>query len=650
MIRRKTTIQALKEQDLILKDYHISIKSNVLEVHGDTSFVYGLGERFNQVNQKGLLVENKVQEQFCNQGDKTYFPLPFFFLEKNFGLFIKTKKVFTFDFSKTIKLAIQHLDDDTEVYIFSGDYKDMIRDFISLTGEPLLPPKWVLGPWMSAHRWNSQEMITKQIRKVEELHLPITSLVIEQWSDEATFYIFNKGEYQEGLMEREYEDYSFQNNPLWPNPKKMIDEIHESGIKVLLWQAPVIKELEEKDEANAQHAMDQEFVVEHDLVVKNETGTYKIPSGHWFPGSMIPDFTNPLTVKWWFARRTYLSDIGIDGYKTDGGEFVHDLETRFANKETGLEMVNDYARSYIDAYKKNLRDDQILFSRAGYIGQQSLGIQWSGDQKSTWSELQAVYKAGLSLSLSGQHLWSFDIGGFAGDLPSVELYIRSTQLAVFSPVMQFHSEPVGGQFALLDPSEEMNNERSPWNIANHYKDETLMPYIKKLYWLRMNLIPYLYSELCKAVEQKTTLMKHLMIDFPTDKDTYLINQQHLLGEIMFIPVLQEGIDEVEVYFPKGRWINIFTKEEYLGNATYKLQVPLHTMLAFVPEGTAIVTSRKNFFDKATNELETGEYYIHLYGDKGQYQFVSEKVAFDISWEDGHYKVNNSMSNMTILFE
>lgn len=37
--------------------------------------VYGMGERFNRVNQKGLTVETEVFEKFCNQGEVSYWVL-----------------------------------------------------------------------------------------------------------------------------------------------------------------------------------------------------------------------------------------------------------------------------------------------------------------------------------------------------------------------------------------------------------------------------------------------------------------------------------------------------------------------------------------------------------------------------------------------
>lgn len=653
MIYKKTTLEQLRQHTIESKNYVVSMTENQIIISGETVFVYGLGERFNQVNQKGLIVENKVVEQFCNQGDKTYFPLPFFMLEKGFGLFINTKRVFNYDFGNPIVIDINNLESDTELYIFTGEYKEIIKDFITLTGEPLTPPKWTLGPWMSGHLWNSQSLIEEQVSKLKELEIPITSLVIEQWSDEATFYNFNRSDYKASQDFKTYQDYDFTNNTLWPNPKKMIETLHNEGIKVLLWQAPVVKALEPKDGDNLQHEIDQEYVSKNKLVVSLNSKDYTIPQNNWFNYSMIPDFTNPKMVDWWFKKRQYLSEIGVDGFKTDGGEFVHDLNTQFFSGETGLEMVNDYSRSYIDAYKQNISKEQVLFSRAGYIGQQSLTIQWSGDQKSTWSELKSVYNAGLSLSLSGQHLWSFDIAGFAGDLPSVELYIRATQLAVFSPIMQFHSEPVGGQFALLDPSEIINNERSPWNIAKYYSDDNLVPYIRKLYWLRMNLIPYIQSELLKAIQNKTTLMKHMMIDYPDDQNALLIDSQHMFGEIVVVPNLRKNLNKVDFYLPKGKWINIFTKEVYQGNKRYKEDANLYDISAFISEGTAIVSKSKNYFDFSDNSMKTSEIYFHLYGNKGSYKYASDFDNFEINWNNGIYNIesnNVTKTNIIIIFE
>lgn len=60
--------------------------------------VYGMGERFNRVNQKGLTVETEVFEKFCNQGEVSYCPVPFFFTDLGAGVYVDTLTVVRFSF------------------------------------------------------------------------------------------------------------------------------------------------------------------------------------------------------------------------------------------------------------------------------------------------------------------------------------------------------------------------------------------------------------------------------------------------------------------------------------------------------------------------------------------------------------------------
>ncbi|PNR96830.1 TIM-barrel domain-containing protein [Petrotoga sp. 9PWA.NaAc.5.4] len=80
----------------------------------------------------------------------------------------------------------------------------------------------------------------------------------------------------------------------------------------------------------------------------------------------------------------------------------------------------------------------------------------------SYEALKACIIAGLNVSLSGNPFWGWDIAGFSGDLPEIDLYKRSCELAIFTPIFQFHSEHSG------DPVPSA--ERSPWNIAKYYND------------------------------------------------------------------------------------------------------------------------------------------------------------------------------------
>ncbi len=655
MIIKEINLNGLVDEYFEINPITITIKEMRVEIQGDFNHVFGFGEKYNTIDHKQTIIENKVVEQFCYQNEKTYLPLPFFFLDCKVGIFIKTRRAITFDLSQGINIDISNIEDDAQLYVLNGSYDVIIKDFIDLTGDSLLPPKWAFGPWMSAHRWNSQKIVDEQLNIIEKLDFPFTTIVLEQWSDESTFYIFNQAEYRPKEGNHNYNDFSFKEDAKWPNPKQMIDNIHQKGLRLILWQVSAVKALEPHEPRNIQHEIDQIYVVKNNLVAKHQNESpYTIPEGHWFKESYIPDFSNQKMYDWWFGKRKYLLDIGVDGFKTDGGEFVYNDEIKFSNGLLGKDMINQYPKDYIEAYHRFVGKDRALFSRAGYIGQQSVTINWAGDQKSTWDEFRNIYRAGINASLSGQAFWSFDIGGFAGDLPSLDLYIRSTQMALFTPVMQFHSEPVGGQFALLDASKVMNNERTPWNIVKQNDREDLIPMIRNLYWLRMNLLPYIYSESIKAVEEKKTLMKHLMIDFHDDSEVIHKHDQYLFGDLMVAPVLEENLETLNVYFPKGTWHDLMTGQTFLGNKHYDIETSIDKLHVYIKDGDAIILNMSDdqLPSKVSNTLNyDANLVLWLFGKEGSYVYKDETYDCQIDWnQDGYQIKGNYPKTMKIVYK
>ena len=159
-----------------------------LRVYLDYRGAYGLGERFDALNQKGRRVVCEVEEKFCFQGNKSYCPAPFFWTDSGFGLYAGTCETTVFDFREGEILA--QLPEGCEVTLFSGTPEGIISEYSSLFGPPVLPPGWAFGPWISANRWSSQADVEAAVAEAEALGFPVSVLVLEAWSDEATFYIW----------------------------------------------------------------------------------------------------------------------------------------------------------------------------------------------------------------------------------------------------------------------------------------------------------------------------------------------------------------------------------------------------------------------------------------------------------------------------
>ena len=127
---------------------------------------YGMGEKYDAVNQKGKKVINEVNEKFCFQGDKTYCPTPFFWTDSGVGVYVDTCYTSSFDFREDEIIIETPL--DCKIVLFTGNPKEIVSSYMKIFGEAELPPEWVFGVWISANRWNNEELALKQIAKLTE--------------------------------------------------------------------------------------------------------------------------------------------------------------------------------------------------------------------------------------------------------------------------------------------------------------------------------------------------------------------------------------------------------------------------------------------------------------------------------------------------
>lgn len=615
--------------------------------------VYGMGEKFDAVNQIGKQPLNYVVEQFANQENKTYLPIPFAFTDSGVSFLQKTSYPSSFRFSKGE--CPGYIDFDLfaccpregvlyEAVLHKGAPDRLLQCYAEETGHATLPPEWAFGPWMSSNGWNTQKEALEQVHQMHDTGIPATVMVLEAWSDEETFYIWNDAKYEprKDGGEWHYADFTFLPDGKWPDPMQFCHTLSDNGLKLVLWQIPVIKY--EAAVHGIQLDLDWEYAQQNALCLRNADGSPYHITEMWFGNSLIPDFTNPKTREWWFNCRKYLvEELGVAGFKTDGGEFLFDPDAFFSDGRTVLEAHNEFPNMYESAYHELLSScGGITFSRAGYTGAQRYPIHWAGDQVSTFSELKGQLTAGLSLGLSGVPFWGFDIGGFAGDFPTTELYLRSAAFAAFAPIMQFHSEPRGGQYYMVERN-HWNNDRSPWNMAIANKDNTIVPVYRLFANLRMNLLPYIWQEAQYSSNNARPLMAHLIYEYPYDAHVQNIEDEYMFGRDMLVaPVIVEGATSREIYLPDGRWYDLWTGQLYDGLQTIRYVCPIDQIPVFVRDGAAIPVNLNNHLCMGSKELDGaisnqlghyGNLCILLYGSTGQKEFVDDKgTNISIKWD------------------
>lgn len=537
----------------------------------------GFGERYDRLDHRGSDVLNYVYNQYQDQGatKRTYLSIPYFTNSAGYGVHVPSTRNAIFNLA-TARSDMAGFTVDTSgalgstltYQFFTGTPAEMLDDYTASTVRPALPPKWAFGLWGSANEWNTQAKVEGELAKMNQTGIPHTAMVLEQWSDEATFYLWKGANYtpKAGGAKFSSSDLSFPSNGPWTDPKAMIDQAHAQGVKVLLWQIPVLKENFSSNPSTApqQHLNDRSYAAAQGYLAKNADGSpYRIPSGQWFGDSTIPDYTSQAATDWWMSKRDYLVDeMGIDGFKTDGSEAVFGRDVQFADGRKGDEMHNAYPNEYTGAYADYVADkigpDGALFSRAGTSGAQGNSIFWAGDQSSTFGAFQEAVRAGQSAGQSGVPFWSWDLAGFTGSFPSSELYLRSAAQATFSPVMQYHSEKA-------DPSP--SEARTPWNVQARTGDTSVVPTFTKFANVRMNLLPYTYTEATNSAATGAPMMQAMAYAYPSDSQAASRDQQYLYGRNLLVaPITSQGTTSKDLYLPQGEWYDLWNGGRATGGA------------------------------------------------------------------------------------
>lgn len=544
---------------------------------------FGLGERFNALNQRGNVLDVRCYEQYKSQGKRTYMPIPFLLSSAGFGVWVDSSRWMQFDLAATSP-DVWTLEADLGAepalrleWFFGDDPVAITRQFTLRTGQPKLPPLWSFGLWMSGNEWNTQAHIEREVNASLENAIMPSVLVIEAWSDETTFYIWNDAQYtpSSGDGTLRYSDFTFPADGKWRDPKAMIDWLHANNIRLILWQIPVMKLAEGP---HPQHDADRAWFEQQGFGVHEPDGSLHPVRPFWFRGGWLWDVTNPAAREWWLNKRAYLiDDLGVDGFKTDGGEHLWSTEVVFADGRTGAEVWNEYPQRYTEAYYQfaTARRESLTFSRAGFTGSHTSPAHWAGDENSTWDAFRHSILAGLSAAVSGISFWGWDIGGFSGEIPTAELYLRGTAMAAFCPIFQYHSE--------YNQHRPPTNYRTPWNIAERRNAPDVIPIFRHFTNVRHNLMPYIWQEAQHSAATGEPMMRALGLYDANAADT----QYYFGRDLLVCPVTEPDATMWDVYLPDGQWHDLWTGAPFSGGQTITLTVPLDWIPVFVRDGAEI---------------------------------------------------------------
>ncbi|WP_138417501.1 TIM-barrel domain-containing protein [Sinomonas gamaensis] len=559
--------------------------------------VTGFGERYDALDHTGRKLDAVVFEQYKSQGQhrRTYLPMPFAHVVggEGWGFHVDTSRRTWFDIAASTpeRLIVEADLDETAdpeavlltVRFFDGSPSEVLTQFLDRVGRPKELPEWVFKLWASGNEWNTQAEVMRQMDLHRRTDIPVGVVVIEAWSDESTFTAFRDAQYNptEDGSPLSLADFTFPAEGAWPDPKGMVDELHDRDVRVVLWQIPLLKM---RPHPKGQARFDADAAVREGRVILEQApdGTLRPyrNRGWWFPLALMPDLTDAEAARWWTEKRRYLvEEVGIDGFKTDGGEHAWGRDLQYLNGRRGDEANNLFPVAYARAYGDLLESAgkaPVTFSRAGFTGSQAHGAFWAGDENSSWDAFRWSLYAGLSAGSSGILYWGWDFAGFSGEIPTAELYLRSAEAAAFVPIMQYHSE--------FNHHRKPSHDRTPWNIQERTGDDRVIPIFRELTHLRERLIPYLAHQARASIEHGTPLMKPLFFDHPSDPGVWERPLQWMLGEDLLVsPVTEEGATQWTTYLPEGEWVDVWSGQRHQGKLEVTTQAPLGRVPVFSRE-------------------------------------------------------------------
>jgi alpha-glucosidase (family GH31 glycosyl hydrolase) len=549
--------------------------------------VTGFGERFDTVDHRGQTLDSIVFEQYKNQGAerKTYLPMPFAHVVggAGWGLHVQTSRRVWFDVGQAdpsqlrIEAEIDAPSGDAPVLCiaaYDGTPTQVLAAFLDEVGRAEELPEWVFRLWASSNEWNTQAEVIRQVDLHRKHDIPVGSVVIEAWSDESTFTTWRDARYTvavDGAPMR-YADFDFPLDGAWPDPKGLADDLHDRDIRLHLWQVPLLKMRPHPD---GQARADADAAIRTGVLVQEEApdGTLRPyrNRGWWFPLGLMPDLSDARAAQWWTEKRRYLvEEVGIDGFKTDGGEHAWGRDLRYLDGTCGDEGNSTFPVHYAKAFGDLLRSAgkaPVTFSRSGFTGSQAHGAFWAGDENSTWEAFRWSMIAGLSAAACGIVYWGWDLAGFSGEIPDAELYLRSAAAATFVPIMQYHSE--------FNHHRTPSRDRTPWNIADRTGDDRVIPVFRRFARLRERLVPYLASAARASIVTGAPLMRPLYFDHPADPRVWDYPIQWTLGDDLLVaPIVEPGVSQWDVYLPEGDWIDVLTGEPAIGAAVVRVRAPI----------------------------------------------------------------------------
>ena len=453
-------------------------------------------------------------------------------------------------------------------FIYGPGFDQIITGYRNATGAAPMFAKWAFGLFQSQDRYKSQAEVLSVKDKYRNAKIPV-DCIVQDW-----FY---------------WEPNVIGSHVMWPerypDPKKMVDELHKANIHAMISIWPVFAK-----GTPAYKALDKAGCLT-DI-------TWDNVMTHTFDNYYDAHSPKARDLYWKQAKDSLIGRYGWDAWwvdqcEPDNGTLL-DLrrQSNFAIGK-GIDYFNTYSLMHSEGLYKHWRTD-IKGKRAFFLIRQSFaGAQrnaatlWSSDITCTWRAFKSQVPQGINACVSGIPYWTSDIGGYhlnwtAPDWSAPiqkELFTRWFQFGTFCPIFRIHGK---GERALYSDNWDAKTKSILLNYDN----------------LRYRLLPYIYSLSWKVTHEGYTMMRSLAFDFKNDEKVNSIPDQYMFGAAFLVNPVTERMYSLsnnipaektrKVYLPKSTgWVDFWTGRTLEGGQTVDANAPIETIPLFVRAGSIV---------------------------------------------------------------
>ncbi len=565
----------------------------------DNERFFGGGERALPMNRRGYRF-NLYNNPWYGYGlgaDNLNFSVPVIISSNGYAIFFDNSSKGYLDIGLTDKNTLEAAFSSGELtyyVIFGKNIDEILNNYTALTGRQPLPPRWVLGNFVSRFGYRSEAQVKQVIDKMRQERFPMDGLIID---------LFWFGDDVKGTMG----NWDWVNIQKWPNPKQMITDLSvKEHVKTVLISEPFVLE------------GTKTYTEAAPFLATNAGGQPFMLTDFYFGKGGLIDVFRKQSQDWiWKQYKKQIAN-GVAGWWVDLAEpekhpagMMHNLKDAGVTRAMGADEIHNvfghyWSKMLYEKYASDFSGTRLFnLNRAGFAGSQRYSIfPWTGDVARTWSGLKAQPLILLGMSLSGLPYVHSDAGGFSSvEQSDAELYTRWLQFAAFTPVFRPHGT------ALEDYDKTLKSIPS----EPCYWDDPYKSIVRNYINLRYQLLPYNYSLGYEQAVYGKPLMRPLYYYSFADSNAYHAEEQYYWGDnILVAPVTSQGISSMNLYLPAGKWYGLTTNAVTNGGQWVSQPVDIKDIPVFVKEGSFIPMWTPKEAAKSTDEYDSKDLTIRYY--------------------------------------